>query len=268
MSNEPNAPVQPTIPGPLPFTHSKRDVAKTLKSFMDNAAWLVGFTREKAPGYTVDWRKRHNLMEIKPPEDTPDDRAQWFRTILGTSLAYGMDLPTSSNPNPDELVWAVARWAHGALLHIQGLERAHQRAISEWAASDLRQQQEYETLLKALEEQRKRTATLDALLTSAHAVIDQHVQEGDRLRASLRKAEEDRIEAARERAREFQDMHTNLAHEQELRRSADSARDAWESSAKSSQDALALLKAALRIPTGPVEAPDVAGGDGVALVRR
>lgn len=255
MSNESRTPATSTIPGPLPFTHSKLGVAETLKGFMNNAAWLVGFTLEKAPSYTVDWRKRHNLMETKPPQDTPEDRADWFRTILGTSLAYGMDLPTSSNPSPDELVWAVARWAHGALLHIQGLEQAHQRAISEWAASDLKRQQEYETLLLALGEEQQRAAGLEGRLVDVERERVNETARADRavgLLADERALYGTTVAAMTQeiaRAQEQRDAETDRV------KRAESERDAWKTSATSSQDALSMLRTALRIPH------DVAEGD-------
>ena len=253
----------------LPFTHSKLTLDRTLKTFEDYLGWLVRKDwRKDEVGYTPDWRRRNNLIQDREPQDTPEDRADWFRFILGTAMAYGMDLPTTSHPGPVELVPAVARWAHGALLHIRDLQRDIARLHGERLAVDLEHQQEQAASAQQIAELTGRLNRSEETLREANARGDVMADKVRELRQELREVREQNERAVDKLKAQ------NDALASEVKR-ADSERDAWRTTATATSAALETLRAALRIPAGPVtslpnvvDAIDPADIAKTALVRR
>lgn len=249
----------------LPFTHSRLTVDRTLKTFEGYLGWVL---RRDNVSYTPDWRQRNNLIQDREPEDTPEDRALWFRFILGTAMAYGMDLPTTSNPDPVELVPAVARWTHGALLHIRDLQRDIARLHGERLAVDLEHQQEQtasaQQIAKLTEDANSSAASL-AEANDSIAALSGKVRE---LHQELREVRE-------QGDRTVDKLKSQIdALASEVKR-ADSERDAWRTTATATSAALETLRAALRIPAGPVtgspnvvDAIDPADIAKTSLVRR
>lgn len=226
----------------LPFTHSKLTVDRTLQTFEDYLGWML---RSTNVGYTPDWRKRHNRTQDREPQDTPEDRALWFRQILGTAMAYGMDLPTTSNPDPVELVPAVARWAHGALLHIRGLQLDIVRLHGERLAVDLEHQQKQAASAQQLAELTGRLNRSEETLREANA-------RGDLMAAKVRELHQELREVREQNDRTVDKLQAQIdALASEVKR-ADSERDAWRMTATATSTALETLRAALRIPAGPV----------------
>lgn len=257
-------PVSPPVItiGALPFTHSKLTVERTLKTFEERLGWVARSSLQQID-YTPGWRKRHNLMALGEPRDTPEDRALWFRQILGTAMAYGMDLATTGGPDPVEIVWAVARWAHGALLHIQDLEGQVRRLTGEMIASDMKRLQECGVF-------HQRLAEVDSELERAQQMLKETNEREADMARKLGELQRQLREAGEERARSerrLKDEIDGLASE--VKR-ADSERDAWKTAAQSANSALDTLRAALRIPSGPADAMGVVEGIGnlTALARR
>lgn len=222
----------------LHFTHSKMTVVEHMERALRDLSWMLRLrgTGQRSIEYTPDWRKRLGYANAEI-NDTPADRLHFVRDVINGPLTTGLDLSTAHSPSPEELGPAIAVWGLGALRHIQA------------------QEDELGRVRGQLEEEQKRAAGLDMLLTSAHAVVEQHMQEGDRLRESLKGTEATRRVTEQGHAREIADLRVQLEHAQAITKAAESERDAWKTSATSAQDALSMLRAALRIPH------DVAEGD-------
>lgn len=257
--------------GALPFTHSKLSVERTLKTFEGYLGWLARADRNTPMDracYTPDWRRRNNLIQDREPQDTPEDRADWFRFVLGTAMAYGMDLPTTSHPDPVELVWAVARWAHGALLHIQDLQGQVQRLNGEQIAEDMKHADERRALQGRIDELNAAVNRADETLREANAREESMAAKLADLQRQMREAGEDRQRSERRLKDEIDALASEVKR-------ADSERDAWRMTATATSAALQTLRAALRIPAGPVTGPaevvdlsDPADVAKTALVRR
>ena len=254
-------PVSPPVItiGALPFTHSKLTVERTLKAFEERLGRLVRSDLRQI-GYTPDWATRHNWMATGEPKDTPEDRVLWFRRILGTAMAHGMDLATTGEPDPVEVVWAVARWAHGALLHIQDLEGQVRRLTGEQIAADMKHAEER----RALE---LRISELNAAVNRA----DQMLREAGEREADMAVKLGELHRVREQRDRTVDQLRTEIGALSSDVKRADSERDAWRAAAQSANSALDTLRAALRIPSGPAEVvnlPDPANVARTALVRR
>lgn len=257
-------PVSPPVVtiGALPFTHSKLTVERTLKAFEERLGWVLRSDLQQVE-YTPDWRKRHNLMALSEPKDTPEDRALWFRQILGTAMAYGMDLATTGGPDPVEIVWAVARWAHGALLHIQDLEGQVRRLTGEQIAADMKHAEERRDL-------ETRISGLNAAVNRADETLREAGQREADMAVKLGELQRQMREAREQEQRFVDQLKVQIDGLTAEIRHIQSERDAWKAAAQSASSALDTLRAALRIPSGPVEVMGVAGevGNPTALVRR
>lgn len=246
--------------GALPFTHSKLTVSRALRKVDEHLGWLVRADIQQV-GYTPDWRKRHNLTALGEPKDTPEDRALWFRQILGTAMAYGMDLATTGGPDPVEVVWAVARWARGALLHIQDLEGQVQRLTGEQIAADMKHADE-RLVLEA------KIAELNAVIERAQQMLREAGDRESDMARKLGELQRQMREASEERARSERRLKDEIDGLTSEVRRADSERDAWRMAAQSATAALDTLRAALRIPTGPAEVVTGGAVGETALVPR
>ena len=230
----------------LPFTYSKLTTAKHLALIRERCWFLIRETRDggMVPQYTPDWRKQRGFTQMGPEEDTSQDRAMFFRQIIGAALTRGVDLPTSGEPGPDELAPTMARWAEGALVHIAALYKRLDRAREAREAAQGRE-----------DGLRGRVAGLEGRLVDVERERVNETARADRavgLLADERALYGTTVAAMTQeiaRAQEQRDAETDRV------KRAESERDAWKTSATSAQDALSMLRAALRIPR------DVAEGD-------
>lgn len=210
---------------PLAFSeYGAEGAAGVLLRLRRHAGHLL--RNDRGPDFDPDWRVKIGYSGAVRVEDSPEARRAFNEHYASDALLQGLGLSGVPWGAPwMALAASVAKWADGALRHIEKLEADLQRTGADLA--------DKETLLA-------RSRYGEAVMTSTLAEE----------RAGRAAEREGASRAAQEAAEQVRALTEDLRLARADAREARAAEAAWRATAGAATDALYILRVALRIPEG------------------